>query len=103
MEKIVVSKFGERRFTRNLLRRLHKSLSPEDLRALNAFVTEKGEIFVAAVLGPKVPAHIVTFVEVILGQGHIVEMTLDEFIERSLRAPEAYIGVASKFFPAVKP
>lgn len=103
MEKILVSKFRERRFTRNVLRRLFKSLGPKHLRALNTFVTEEGEIFVAAVLAPKVPAHIETFTEAILSQGHLVEMTLDEFIEASLKAPEAYIGVASKFFPAVKP
>lgn len=88
---------------RYALRHLHKSLKPEHLRATNAFVTEKDEIFVAAVLGPKAPAHIETFVEAILSQGHMVEMTLDEFIDRSLKAPEAYIGIASKTFPAVKP
>lgn len=88
---------------RQVLRHLHKSLKPKDLRALNAFVNEKDEIFVAAVLSPKAPAHIETYVEAHLDQGLRVEMTLDEFIAASLKAPETYIGVASKTFPAVKP
>lgn len=103
MEKVLVSKFRERRFTRNVLRRLHKSLKPKHLRALNAFVTGEGEIFVAAVLAPKTPVDIQVYVETILSQGRMVEMSLDEFIEASLKAPETYIGLASKFFPAVKP
>lgn len=103
MEKILVSKFGSRRVARFVLRRLHKSLKPEHLRAVNAFVNEKDEIFVGAVVAPKAPAHIEVFVETILGEGQKVEMTLDEFIAASLKAPETYIGIASKTFPAVKP
>lgn len=57
----------------------------------------------AAILAPNAPVHIETFVEAILSQGHPVEMTLDEFREALLKAPEAYMGVASKFFPALWP
>lgn len=66
-------------------------------------MNEKDEIFVAAVVAPKAPAHIEIFVETILGEGQKVEMTLDEFIAQSLKAKETYIGIASKTFPAVKP
>lgn len=103
MEKILVSKFRSRRVARFVLRRLHKSLRPEHLRAVNAFVNEKDEIFVGAVIAPKAPAHIEVFVETILGEGQKVEYTLDEFIKASLKAKETYIGIASKTFPAVKP
>lgn len=67
------------------------------------FVDEKGEIFVGVVIAPKAPGHIEIFVETILGEGQRVEMTLDKFIEASLKARETYIGIASKTFPAVKP
>ena len=103
MEKFLVSKFNSRRSARFVLRRLHKSLKPEYLRALNAFVNEKDEILVGAVLGEKVPVHIEVFVQTILGEGQKVEMTLDEYIEASLKAKETYIGIASKIFPAVTP
>lgn len=66
-------------------------------------MNEKGEILVGAVVAPKAPVHIEVFVETILGEGQKVEMTLDEFIEASLKAKETYIGIASKTFPAVKP
>jgi hypothetical protein len=58
---------------------------------------------VGVVLAPKVPVHIEVFVETVLGQGKRVEYTLDDFIKYSLAAPETYIGIASKIFPAVKP
>lgn len=103
MEKFLVSKFNSRRVVRQALRYLHKSLLPEHLRALNAFVNEKDEIFVGVVLDPTAPAHIETFVDAVLGQGLRVEITLDKFIEASLKAKETYIGIASKIFPAVKP
>lgn len=67
------------------------------------FVNERDEIFVGAVLAPKTLAHIETYVEAHLDQGRRVEMTLDEFIAASLKAPEVYIGIAAKVFPAVKP
>lgn len=88
---------------RQVIRHLYKSLKPKDLRAINAFVTGEDEIFVAAVLAPKALVHIKIYVEAHLDQGKRVEMTLDEFIEASLKAPEVYIGIASKVFPAVKP
>lgn len=66
-------------------------------------MTEKDEIFVGVVIAAKAPAHIEVFVETILGEGQKYEMTLDEFIEASLKARETYIGIASKTFPAVKP
>ncbi len=56
-----------------------------------------------AVLAPDAPAHIETHVQAVLGQGQFVKMTLDEFIEASLKAKETYIGLASRVFPAVKP
>jgi len=62
-----------------------------------------GWIFVGVVIAPKAPDHIEVFVETILGEGQKVKMTLDEFIAQSLKAPETYIGIASKTFPAVKP
>lgn len=103
MEKVIVSKFKSRRTVRQAIRYLHKSLKPEDLRAVNAFVTEKDEIFVGAVLAPTIKEHTRIFVETVLGQGRIVEMPLDEFIDAAQAAPETYIGIASKIFPAVKP
>lgn len=103
MEKVVVSRIGSRRIARQALRYLHKSLKAKDLRALNAFVDQNGKIYVCAVLAPEAPVHIETFVRAVLGQGHIVEMGLDAFIQASLEAPETYIGIASKVFPAVKP
>jgi len=44
-----------------------------------------------------------TYVEAHLDQGHRQEMTLDEFIAACLEAPEVYIGIAGKVFPAVRP
>lgn len=103
MEKVLVSRFKSRRSTRTALRHLYKSLSPKHLRALNALVNEKDEIFVCAVIAGDAPEHIKVYVETILDLGTIVEMSLDEFIEASLKAQETYIGIASKVFPAVKP
>lgn len=88
---------------RGVIRYLHKSLGEKNLRATNAYVTEEGEIFVGVSLAPKsrpdVEAHVIS----ILGQGNMVEMHLDEFIANSLDAPETYIGIAARIFPAVKP
>lgn len=88
---------------RQAIRYLYKSLRPKDLRAINAYVTGEGEIFVGVVLAPKTPSHVETHALAVLGQGRMVTMHLDEFIANSLDAPETYIGIASKIFPAVKP
>ena len=103
MEKIIVSRFTAWRLAREAIRYVHRSLAPKHLRAINAFVTEEDEIFVSVVLSEKAPLEAETFVLAVLGQGHMVEMTLDEFIERSLKAKGAWIGVAAALFPAVKP
>jgi len=58
---------------------------------------------VGVLIAPESPLEIETFVLAVLGQGHMVEMPLDVFIAASLDAPETYIGIASKIFPAVKP
>lgn len=99
----MVSRFTAWRSAREAIRYVHRSLKSKDLRAIDAFVTEEDEIFVAVVLAPGAAAHIESFVQAVLGQGHMVEMTLDEFIERSLKAKGAWIGVAAALFPAVKP
>ncbi len=88
---------------RQVIRYLHKSLGSKNLRATNAYVTEEGEIFVGVVLSPSSDEKVREHVTSILGQGRMVEMHMDEFIANSLDAPETYIGIAAKIFPAVKP
>ncbi len=88
---------------RQAVRYLHKSLGKKNLRATNIYVTPEGEIFVGVVLAPKSAPEVREHVVSILGQGTFVEMLLDEFIANSLDAPETYIGIAARIFPAVKP
>ncbi len=85
------------------MRHLYKTLERKDLRAINVFVRQGGEIVVGVVLAPKAPLHVETYVEAHLDQGHPQKMTLDEFIAASLKTQEVYIGIAAKIFPAVKP
>lgn len=86
-----------------MIRHLYKSLKRTHLRAISAYVTKEDEIVVGVVLAPKTPEHIVIYTRTNLEYGQVVEMSLDQFIEASLKAPEVYIGIASKIFPAVKP
>ncbi len=86
-----------------MVRHLYKALKPKDLRAINAYVTPEDEIFVGVVLAPEAPLDVETYVQAHLEQGHIQEMHIDEFIAASLDAPETYIGIAARVFPAVKP
>ncbi len=88
---------------RQAIRYLHKSLGSKNLRATNAYVTEEGDIFVGVVLAPESAPEVEAHTRAILGQGHIIKMPLDVFIACSLDAPETYIGIAAKVFPAVKP
>lgn len=88
---------------RQAVRYLHKSLGTKNLKATNVYVTGEGEIFVGAILPLDSTEEVTLHVRAILGQGRMVEMHLDEFIANSLDAPEAYLRIASKIFPAVKP
>lgn len=88
---------------RQAIRYLHQSLGTKNLRATNVYVTEESEIFVGVVLDPESAPEVEAHTRSILGQGRMVEMHLDEFIAHSLDAPETYIGIAARVFPAVKP
>lgn len=86
-----------------MIRHLYKSLDRKHLRGINVFVRQGGEILVGVILAPKTPEHIVIYARTNLEYGQVVEMSLDEFIEASLKTQEVYIGIAAKTFPAVRP